>query len=127
MQEMVRSGLIDLQPHSKTHPNLTVRLAGESDAKYQERLRREVEGPLAAIQDKLSLTSFSYAYPYGDVNDSVVDLLMQKGVRLGVTVTAGGNGFFSYPYMLRRTMIFGSDDLETFKSKLATFVRVAGR
>jgi hypothetical protein len=44
-----------------------------------------------------------------------------------VTVTSGGNGFFSYPLMLRRTMIFGNDDMETFKSKLATFVRTAAR
>jgi peptidoglycan/xylan/chitin deacetylase (PgdA/CDA1 family) len=63
MQEMVRSGLIEIQPHSKTHPNLTVRLAGETDARYQERVRREVEAPIAAIQDRLSAPSFSYAYP----------------------------------------------------------------
>jgi len=127
MQEMVRSGLIEIQPHSKTHPNLTVRLPGETEAKYQERVRREVEAPIAAIQDRLSTPSFSYAYPYGDVNETVVDLLTRQGVHLGVTVTSGGNGFFSYPLMLRRTMIFGNDDMETFKSKLATFVRTAAR
>lgn len=127
MQEMVRSGLIEIQPHSKTHPNLTVRLPGETDAKYLERVRREVEAPIAAIQDRLALPSFSYAYPYGDVNETVVDLLTRQGIHLGVTVTSGGNGFFSYPFMLRRTMIFGNDDMETFKSKLATFVRTAAR
>jgi len=127
MQEMVRSGLIEIQPHSKTHPNLTVRLAGETDAKYAERLKREVETPVVAIQDRLALASFSYAYPYGDVNEAVVDLLARQGVHFGVTVTSGGNGFFSYPFMLRRTMIFGTDDLEVFKSKLATFARTAAR
>jgi peptidoglycan/xylan/chitin deacetylase (PgdA/CDA1 family) len=127
MQEMVRSGLIEIQPHSKTHSNLTVKLAGESDAKYAERMRREIEGPVNAIQERLSLPSFSYAYPYGDVNELVADLLARQGVRLGVTVTAGGNGFFAYPYMLRRTMIFGTDDLDAFKSKLATFARTAAR
>ena len=127
MQEMVRSGLIEIQPHSKTHPNLTVRLPGETDAKYQERIRREVETPVSVIQDRLALQSFSYAYPYGDVNDTIVDTLARQGIHLGVTVTSGGNGFFSYPFMLRRTMIFGNDDLETFKSKLATFARTAAR
>lgn len=127
MQEMTRSGLIEIQPHSKTHSNLTVKLPGESDAKYAERMRREVEGPVGAIQDRLSAASFSYAYPYGDVNDIVADLLARQGVRLGVTVTAGGNPFFSYPYMLRRTMIFGTEDIESFKSKLATFARTASR
>jgi peptidoglycan/xylan/chitin deacetylase (PgdA/CDA1 family) len=127
MQEMVRSGLVEIQPHSKTHSNLTVKLPGESDAKYAERMRREVDAPLSAINERLSLASFSYAYPYGDVNDLVTDLLARQGVRLGLTVTAGGNGFFAYPYMLRRTMIFGTDDLEVFKSKLATFARTAAR
>jgi peptidoglycan/xylan/chitin deacetylase (PgdA/CDA1 family) len=127
MQEMERSGLIEIQPHSKTHANLTVRLPGETDAKYGERVRREVDAPIGAIQDRLSVASFSYAYPYGDVNDLVADLLQKQGVRLGVTVSAGGNGFFAYPYMLRRTMIFGTDDLDAFKSKLSTFVRTAAR
>ena len=127
MQEMQRSGLIEIQPHSKTHANLTIRLPGETDARYVERIRREVDVPIGAIRERLSVASFSYAYPYGDVNDLVADLLQKQNVKLGVTVSAGGNGFFAYPYMLRRTMIFGTDDLETFKSKLATFVRIAAR
>lgn len=127
MQEMVRSGLIEIQPHSKTHANFTIRLPGESDAKYAERIRREVEAPVNAIRERLSLASFSFAYPYGDVNDMVADLLARQGVRVGVTVTPGGNGFFAYPYMVRRTMIFGTEELDDFKTKLATFVRTAAR
>ncbi len=61
------------------------------------------------------------------MNEIVVDLLARKGVTLGVTVTPGGNGFFAYPYMLRRSMVFGNEDLDSFKAKLATFVRTAGR
>jgi peptidoglycan/xylan/chitin deacetylase (PgdA/CDA1 family) len=127
MQEMVKSGLIEIQPHSKSHANLTVRLPGESDARYAERIRREVEAPAAAIQDKLQLASLSFAYPYGDTNDTVAALLQRQGIRLGATVTAGGNGFFAYPYTLRRTMVYGSDDMDTFKSKLATFTRLAAK
>jgi peptidoglycan/xylan/chitin deacetylase (PgdA/CDA1 family) len=124
---MVRSGLVEIQPHSKTHSNLTLRLPGESEAKYAERMRREVDAPINTIQERLAAGTFSYAYPYGDVNDLVVDLLARQGVQYGVTVTAGGNGFFAYRYMLRRTMIFGTEDLEQFKAKLATFARTAAR
>jgi peptidoglycan/xylan/chitin deacetylase (PgdA/CDA1 family) len=127
MQEMVRSGLIEIQPHSKTHANLTVRLPGESEAKYAERIKREVDAPIGAIKEKLAASTFSFAYPYGDVNDTVVDLLGRQGVQYGVTVTAGGNGFFAHRYMLRRTMIYGTEDLEQFKAKLATFARTAAR
>lgn len=127
MQELARSGLVEIQPHSKSHANLTVRLPGETEARYVERIRREIEAPAALIQDKLTLASVSFAYPYGDVNDLVAGVLQRQGIRLGATVTAGGNGFFAPPYMLRRTMIYGTEDLESFKSKLVTFTRAATR
>lgn len=127
MKELIASGLIEIQPHSKTHANLTLRLVDETDAKYRERLRREIDVPIDTIRDRLAVPSLAYAYPYGDVNDAAVELLAKKGVALGLTVTPGGNGFFAYQYMLRRSMVFGDEDLEKFKSKLQTFVRTPGR
>jgi peptidoglycan/xylan/chitin deacetylase (PgdA/CDA1 family) len=127
MKELIGSGLIEIQPHSKTHSNLTLRLPDENDAKYRERLRREVDAPVDIIRERLAMASHAYAYPYGDVNETVVDFLSRKGVTLGLTVTPGGNGFFAYQYMLRRSMIFGNEDLEAFKAKLQTFVRTAGK
>ena len=120
MKEMTASGLVDVQPHSKSHANLTVRLPDESEARYRERMRREVEAPVDVIRTQLGTQSVAYAFPYGDVNDVVVGELRGKGVKLGVTVTPGGNAFFAVPYMLRRTMIFGGDDLDAFRAKLVT-------
>jgi len=127
MKEMVASGLIDIQPHSKSHANLTLRPADESDARYRERTRREVDVPINLIRERLGLASVSFAYPYGDVNDNVIDHLARQRVRMGLTVTPGGNGFFAYPYMLRRSMVFGDEGIEAFKAKLVTFVRTASR
>lgn len=127
MKDMMGSGMIEIQPHSKSHPNLTLRLPGETDARYKERIRKEVDIPIATLRDRLGEVSVTYAYPYGDVNQYVVDLLAKENVAQGATVTAGGNPFYAYPYMLRRTMIFGNDDLEAFKAKLVTFVRVTPR
>ena len=125
MKEMTSSGLIDIQPHSKTHSNLTIKLANETDQRYRERIRQEVDAPIDAIRERLGEPTVSYAFPYGDVNDTVVDFLRAKNVKIGVTVTPGGNAFFAPPVMLRRTMIFGGDDLDTFKSKLVTSLPVA--
>lgn len=127
MKEMIASGLIEVQPHSKTHSNLTLRPPGESDAIYRERMAREIEAPMGLIRDRLATESRTFAYPYGDVNETIVDLLTRKSIGLGTTVTPGGNGFFAYPHMLRRSMIFGNEDLEAFKSKLATFARTGTR
>ena len=127
MQEMARSGLIDVQPHSKSHSNLVLKSPRETDAQYRERVRLETELPSKAIQERLSLGTYVFAYPYGDTNEHVMDRLARQGVQLGFTVTPGGNGFFAYPYMLRRTMIYGDDNLETFKSKLAVSARKTAR
>ena len=120
MKEMSASGLVEVQPHSKTHTNLTRRGNDESEARYRERTRREVEAPVDAIRSQLGVASVAYAFPYGDVNEMVVGELRSKGVKLGLTVTPGGNAFFAPPYMLRRTMIFGGDDLDAFRAKLVT-------
>ncbi len=123
MKEMEASGLVSIQPHSKTHANLTLRLPGETDAKYRERLRSEIDMPIRLIQDRLAVPSVAYAFPYGDVNETVVDLLKRQNVRVGVTVTPGGNPSFAYPFMLRRSMVFGGDGIDAFRSKLATFTQ----
>jgi peptidoglycan/xylan/chitin deacetylase (PgdA/CDA1 family) len=127
MKEMEATGLINIQPHSKTHANLAIRLAGETDAKYRERMRMEVDLPIRLIQDRLAVPSLAFAYPYGDVNETVVDLLKREGVRVGVTVTPGGNAFYAYPFMLRRSMVFGGDSIDAFRAKLATFVQATPR
>ena len=125
MRELTASGLIEIQPHSKTHTNLTLRQKDESEARYRERTRREVEVPADAIRTQLGLATHSFAFPYGDVNDTVVSELRAKGVKLGVTVTPGGNAFYAPPYMLRRTMVFGGDDLDEFRAKLVTALPIA--
>jgi peptidoglycan/xylan/chitin deacetylase (PgdA/CDA1 family) len=127
MRQMQASGLVDVEPHSKTHANLTQKLPGETDAQYRDRLRREVDAPIAAIRDRLGATSATFAYPYGDVNDAVIAELRRRDVPAGVTVTPGGNGFFAYPYYLRRSMVYGTDSIDAFKAKLVTFVPFAGR
>ena len=58
--------------------------------------------------------------------DEVKEALTELGVQ-GMTVTPGGNPFYAYPYMLRRSMVFGNEDLDAFKAKLVTFVRTASR
>jgi peptidoglycan/xylan/chitin deacetylase (PgdA/CDA1 family) len=127
MKEMEATGLVNIQPHSKTHANFATRLAGETDAKYRDRIRTEVDTPIRLIQERLAVPSLTFAFPYGDVNETVVDLLKRDGVRLGVTVTPGGNGFYAYPFMLRRSMVFGGDGIDVFRSKLATFAQATPR
>lgn len=127
MQEMVNSGLIDIQAHSKSHKNLIQRMPGESDDQYRERIETELHLPREVIQHKLSVKVTQLAYPYGDANDVVLDALERNGYRMALTVNPGGNGFFAQPLMLRRTMIYGDHDLTAFKARLQVSREIASQ
>ena len=118
LQELVASGLIDVQAHSKTHRNLIERSTAETDATYRQLLEGETRAPRELLERKLGVSVRHYAYPYGDANQAVLDMLARQRYQLGVTVTPGGNAFFAQPLMLRRTMIYGDQDLAGFKAKL---------
>lgn len=118
MQELVNSGLVEIQAHSKTHRNLIERLAGEDDTRYRQSIDAEARVPRDALEKRLGVSVRHFAFPYGDANETVLEALARHQYQLAVTVNPGGNGFFAQPMMLRRTMIFGDYDLETFKAKL---------
>ena len=122
MREMIAAGTFAVQPHSKSHSNLAVRQADENEARYRERVRREIDAPVEAIRRELGIRAQVFAFPYGDVNDVVAAELRGRGIEMGVTVTPGGNAFYAPPLMLRRTMIFGGDDLDAFRGKLVSAV-----
>lgn len=121
IREMSASGLIDFQSHSKTHANLIVRRPGETDQQYRERLDLEIRLPRDLIERNTANKVTDYAYPYGDANEAVLERIAKTGHALGLTVNAGGNPFFSYPLMLRRTMIYGGSNLDAFKAALQVF------
>lgn len=125
MKEMVASKLIDIQPHSKTHSDLTIRLEGESEKAYLERIREEVRHPSRAIERHLGLPIHTFSYPYGAENDTVLAIVEAAGFRLGTTVTRGSNPSFAHPLALRRTQIYCDDDIKTFAKRLDVFKNVA--
>lgn len=122
MEELVRSGLVDVQAHSKSHRNLVERGADESDAAYRRRLDTELRAPRATIERRLAALDHSVtqmAYPYGDANEAVLEAMQRHGYELGLTVNVGGNPFYASPLLLKRIMIYGDHDLDDFQARLA--------
>jgi len=124
MREMVASGLIDIQAHSKTHANLAYRLSGESDERYRERMDAETRVPRDTLERMLPVKVDTFAYPYGDASDVLIERLRKREYRMAVTVNSGGNAFFADPLLLQRSMILGDQDLDAFKAKLQIFREV---
>jgi peptidoglycan/xylan/chitin deacetylase (PgdA/CDA1 family) len=121
MKEMIESGLVDIQPHSKTHTSMAKRLANESNEAYRKRVDEEIRIPGLQIRKGLGLPLHTFAYPYGESNEFMISQLKNAGYGAGVTVIAGGNPAFAYPFKLRRTMIYGDRDMDTFIRNLRVF------
>lgn len=120
LQELAASGLVDIQAHSKSHRNLIERSPDDSDSQYRQGVEAEIRAPRDILERRLPVQVRFYAYPYGDSNELVLDVLGRQHYELALTVNPGGNAFFAQPLMLRRTMIFGDQDLEAFKARLQT-------
>jgi peptidoglycan/xylan/chitin deacetylase (PgdA/CDA1 family) len=124
LRELADSGLVDIQSHSKTHRNLNVRRAHESESAYHQNVSLELRHPRQLLEQRLTTPGKArakvnaFAYPYGESNDMVVDLLPREGYALGFTMHASGNPFYASPRLLHRTLIHGDHDLEDFKARL---------
>ncbi len=127
MKEMVASGLIDIQPHSVTHSDLTIRLEEESDKAYQARISEELRYPARQIKSRLGLPIHTFSYPYGAENDTVLTAAKAAGYRLATTVTRGSNPSFAHPFVLRRSQVYCGDDVRTFAKRLEVFKTLAER
>jgi peptidoglycan/xylan/chitin deacetylase (PgdA/CDA1 family) len=121
LEEMARSGLVDLQAHSKTHRNMAERHPAETDEAYRSSIELELRTPRSVLERRLSDAGVRvrhFAYPYGSANDVVLEAMQRAPYELGVTVAAGGNPFYAAPMLLRRTMIFGDHDMADFQARL---------
>lgn len=118
LHELSSSGLIDIQAHSKSHRKLIDRTPGDSDQQYRQWLELEARVPRETLEKRLPVKVRHYAFPYGDANETVREVLARQQYELAVTVNPGGNAFFAQPLMLKRTMIFGEHDIEAFKARL---------
>lgn len=121
MDEMLRSGLVDIQSHSKTHRNLAERQAEDGEAALRAWLDTELRNSKQTIERRLGPAGVQvrhFAYPYGEANEAVLEAMRRNGYEMGFTVTPGGNPFYAAPLLLRRVMIFGEHDLEEFRARL---------
>jgi peptidoglycan/xylan/chitin deacetylase (PgdA/CDA1 family) len=123
MEEMLASGLIDIQPHSKSHANL-VQLEMDSGKNAGAALAHEVVQPAKKLHRRLGVPMHTFSYPYGATNDKVVEILQDSGFDLAATVHRGPNPAFAAPYRLRRAQIYSTHTLANFTEQLQVFRQV---
>jgi len=105
--------------HSVNHVNLSKKLGGESENEYLARVKRELLLAKQVLDDKLNQNTQYIAFPYGEFSPVLLKLCQETGYRVGFSVRAGGNPFFSEPLTLKRNQIL-KKDMESFSVKLKT-------
>lgn len=81
LKEMHSSGLIDIEPHSMSHPKL---------AKCSiEKVLHEMQGSKETLEKLLGKTCTLFAYPYGNHNEETVNVVRKLGFIAAVTVEEG--------------------------------------
>jgi len=103
--------------HSVNHVDLSKKLAGESEKEYLARVKRELVVSKQVLDDKLNQNTQYIAFPYGEFTPVLLKLCEETGYRVGFSVKAGGNPFFSEPLSLKRDQIL-KKDMESFSGKL---------
>lgn len=120
IQEMYRSGLVDMQSHTKAHNDLSFDPNNENLDEHRQRIRQELDSAHSVIGRQLSISPTILAYPFGNSSDETIKHLKARQYELAVTVQRGSNSAFADPLLLNRTMIYGNHDLDNFISFLNT-------
>ena len=105
--------------HTVTHADLSKKRDGESEKEYLARVKRELQVSKQVLDDRLNQNTQYIAFPYGAFSPAVLKLCEETGYRIGFSVKAGGNPFFSEPLTLKRDQILRKD-MESFSGKLKT-------
>ncbi len=106
--------------HTVMHSDLSKQSRRESEKDYLQRLRQELVNSKKIIDKKLNQDTTVFAYPFGRTNETAMAMARKAGYKLAVTVTPGGNPFFTHPRILRRDQVIHRD-MATFISRLNTF------
>jgi O-antigen/teichoic acid export membrane protein/peptidoglycan/xylan/chitin deacetylase (PgdA/CDA1 family) len=103
-------GLVDIQPHTRTHPILPRLTTKDAWS--------EIAGSKADLERNLGVPTTSFAYPAGIYGAREVELARKAGFATAVTTNAGVNADTMKPLELRRTLLLTGDTVRDFQAKV---------
>ncbi len=109
LQEMAAAGM-DIQAHTLSHPHLRT-LA--PDAAYKEIVESK-----AILEKRLGKPIIALAYPFGEYNNAVIDLLKRAGFESAVTLAAGYRQRADELFTLHRIRMSYNDTLDDLAKRL---------
>ncbi len=109
----------DFGAHSLSHGHLLERRRGESEAQWRERAGEEIRAGASRIETALDTEVASFAYPYGEYDEALVELVAAAGL-YGLSQQSGAFGAGMSPQQVPRFPMGGGYDGLT---RLVTAVR----
>lgn len=103
LKALVASGHVEIGGHTLTHPRLS-KLAPEQQAHEIQENKRQLE-------TLLGHPLLSFAYPYGDMDESAKAQAMAAGYRFAVATNSGPRAMHQDPFRIRRIAIFPRTDV----------------
>ena len=110
IQEMMDYG-IEFGIHTRHHPRLhQISLQEATD---------EILKSKEILESRYQIPFITFAYPYGDLNEEVKEIVRSSGVTFAVATDSGDISFDSDLMQIRRIGIFPGNSLSTFKRKVS--------
>ncbi len=109
LQEMSAVGM-DIQPHTLTHPHLRALLPDEG--------MKEIGESKNILEAHLGKPMIALAYPFGEYNAAVVEMLKRAGYQAAVTLNPGYRQRSDELFALHRIRVSYRDSLDDFSSRM---------
>lgn len=100
---------IEVFSHTMTHPSLT--------ALSSAKLKEELAGSKAALEQILGHSVGAISYPHGRYNENVINAAQESGYRLGFTIEPQCVDELTNPYAIGRFVVSPKEPLSRFKLK----------
>ncbi|MBV7472043.1 polysaccharide deacetylase family protein [Aeromonas sp. sif0611] len=103
IKALVASGHVEIGGHTLTHPRLSTLAPAQQE--YEIRTNKE------RLEQLLGHSLLSFAYPYGDLNESAKAQADVAGYRYAVATNSGPRAMHQDPLQIRRIAIFPRTDM----------------
>ncbi|MHC3399175.1 polysaccharide deacetylase family protein [Aeromonas veronii] len=103
VKALAASGHVEIGGHTLTHPRLSQLTAEQQAHEIQENKRQ--------LEALLGHPLLSFAYPYGDMNESAKEQAITAGYRFAVATNSGPKAMHQDPFQIRRIAIFPRTDV----------------
>ncbi|MFM4863048.1 polysaccharide deacetylase family protein [Aeromonas media] len=103
IKALVASGHVEVGGHTLTHPRLSTLAPAQQE--YEIRTNKE------RLEQLLGHSLLSFAYPYGDLNESAKAQADVAGYRYAVATNSGPRAMHQDPLQIRRIAIFPRTDM----------------